>query len=249
MLDEQCSVNEMPRPRQVEVNERTRAEIKRIARGLMAENGTNGLSIRAIARQIGLAPSSLYYYYNSLDDLITALIYDAFTSYAAYIRQARDTVANTGATRVQQLWAAVLAYREWAILHPIDFQLIYGNPIPGYEAPADLTTPAAKSIGDVFLETLLAAYHTNELTLPQSESTIPPTVQTHYQQAFGMDEEVGRIYQWMNMFWGVMHGYTTLEVYHHLQPVVGDCEAFYHQAMRTLLQTHGFDFGWLSAQD
>ena len=120
----------------------TQEEIKQVARRLMAEQGTAALSSRMIAREMGLTAPALYHYFASRDELITALIVDAFNALADALEEARDEAA-TGSAR-EQLVQTLLTYRRWALEHPIDFQLIYGNPIPGYEAPRELTVPAAE---------------------------------------------------------------------------------------------------------
>ncbi len=229
----------MSRPRQVELNEATSSAIKETARRLMAEKGTAGLSLRAIARELALTAPALYHYFASLDELITALIVDAFTSQATYTRQARDSAAATGACLREQLFTAALAYRQWALDHATDYQLIYGNPIPGYVAPVEITTPAAQKSGELFMEILSATIHAGEMTIPAIYRQIPPTVQAHYQAKFGMGGEPAQIFHVMNLVWSMMHGMIALEIYNHAAPVVGDTDAFFAQAMQQLLDTVG----------
>lgn len=229
----------MPRQRQVELNEAISNAIKDTARRLMAEKGTAGLSLRAIAREHKITAPALYHYFASLDELITALIVDAFTSHADYVRQARDRAAAAGQPYGTQLFAAVQAYRAWALTNPQDFGLVYGNPIPGYVAPVDVTTPAARRIGEVFLETLIAADAAGELVIPDTYRQLPPTVQAHYQTKYGMDEATGQIFHLMNHVWGLMHGLVALDVYNHAAPVVGDTDAFYTQATQQFFATVG----------
>ena len=229
----------MPRKSRPEVNEATSQQIKKIARELMAESGTAGLSLRAIARKLGMTAPALYHYFASLDDLITALIVDAFTNHARYVRAARDAAAEAGLSRFEQVWAAVCAYRTWALEYSIDFQLIYGNPIPGYQAPSDVTTPAAQQLGQVFMEPVMAAVTAGEVTIPAPYCQIPPTVLSHYQQKYGMDESVAKVFHVLNQNWSILHGLVVLEVYNHLDPVVGDPTAFYEQTVRNhMLQTY-----------
>ncbi len=231
----------MPRQRQVAINEATSNEIKETARRLMAEKGTAGLSLRAIARALDITAPALYHYFGSLDELITALIVDAFTAHAEYTRHERDAAAAAGHPLSKQLFAAVLAYRQWALEHATDYQLIYGNPIPGYVAPADVTTPAAQKSGELFMEILIAVAHAGEMTIPVAYRQVPPTVQAHYQSKFGMDEEIALIFHIMNLVWSMMHGMIALEIYNHAAPVVGDTDAFFTEAMRQLFQTLGIN--------
>ena len=128
-----------PRPKRELGRERsaTIAQIKAVARQQMAEHGTAGLSLRGIGREMGITAPAIYNYFPRLDDLITALIVDAFTALADAIEAAELAVQSE--TCGPKILASCLAYREWAITHPVDFQLIYGNPISGYVAPADIT--------------------------------------------------------------------------------------------------------------
>lgn len=231
----------MPRKRQEKLNEKTREAIKATARALMAEKGTAGLSLRAIARQLEMTAPALYHYFGSLDDLITALLVDAFTNHAAYVRTVRDAAVAGGKSYGEQLMAAMRAYRQWALDHPIDFQLIYGNPIPGYNAPADVTTPAARSMGEIFMETVMAGVSAGAIRPPDFWQPIPTTVATHYMRHHGLDAHVAPFFHAMNYAWNTMHGMVTLEVYNHAAPVVGDTDAFYDHAIGQLLHFLGLN--------
>jgi AcrR family transcriptional regulator len=118
------------------------SEIKALAREQLATEGTN-LSLRAIARDLGMASSAIYRYFPSRDDLLTALIIDCYNELGA---AAED--ADTGIAR-DELLARWLAYahaiRDWALRHPAEYALIYGSPVPGYRAPQDTVGPAARN--------------------------------------------------------------------------------------------------------
>lgn len=99
------------------------------------------LSLRAIARRMEITAPAIYNYFPHLEDLITALIVDAFNDLADAMQAAGQSVtSNTWGPRIK---ATILAYRRWAVAHPVKFQLIYGDPIPGYAAPAEVTSPVA----------------------------------------------------------------------------------------------------------
>ena len=118
----------------------TKEEIKETGRQLLAESGASGLSLRAIAKRMGMTAPGLYHYFSSINDLITALILDAFTQLAEAVEKADADAASRG-TAVR-LAAVAHTWRRWAVEHPIDFQLLYGSPIPTYEQPTDTTYPA-----------------------------------------------------------------------------------------------------------
>jgi AcrR family transcriptional regulator len=125
--------------------ERARAEltreIKEEARRQLAEVGANGLSLRAVARELGMVSSALYRYFPSRDDLLTALIIDAYNTIGS---AAEDAIAAAGAGPRARWAAACHAIRAWALAHPHEYALIYGSPVPGYRAPEATIGPASR---------------------------------------------------------------------------------------------------------
>ncbi len=170
----------MARKRREDVIEATSERIKAAAWTLMHERGTAGLAIREIARAIDMTAPALYYYFASLDDLITTLILDAFNAMADTLEVARDSVptdAKQPATKA--LFAVSMAYRAWAVANPMAFQLIYGNPIPSYVAPAAITVPAASRSGEVFTRLLWQALKTGEFQVAAAYREIPASIRAH----------------------------------------------------------------------
>lgn len=118
-------------------------EIKAVARRHLATDGAN-LSLRAVARDLDIVASALYRYFPSRDALLTALIIDAYDALAD-----AATAADTAVQRddFRGRWHAVCrAVRTWALEHPAEYGLIYGNPVPGYAAPQETVEPAAKVV-------------------------------------------------------------------------------------------------------
>jgi AcrR family transcriptional regulator len=133
----------------------------------MAEKGTAGLSLRATVRQVGMTAPALYHYFASLDDLITALIADAFTGHATHVRTARDRAAADGQDEIGQMWSAIHAYRRWALDPPIDFQLIYGTELAAELRVQLFTyrkeTPASQRLADATVESRRATIADHEM--------------------------------------------------------------------------------------
>jgi AcrR family transcriptional regulator len=224
----------MPDTRQERLREATRQEIKAAARKLMGEVGTAGVSIRAISRELGLTPPALYHYYDSLDALITALILDAFNALADAMEAARD--AEQGDS-IHKLMSVMIAYRRWALEHAVDFQLIYGNPIPGYNAPADLTVPAAARGFAIVVGIIEQARRAS----PSVSGAIPRTVKTQLEQVIqheGYPVSPLALYNSVSG-WVRIHGTIMLELYGHLEPVVGDVDAFYRAQLEGMLREMG----------
>lgn len=130
-----------PTPRQL-----ARAEsigrIKELALDQLAESGAAALSLRAIARELNLVSSALYRYYPSRDELITALILDAYDD-LAYALEA----AGTSRRAPRRRWLDTChALRGWSLDAPHRFALVYGSAIPGYAAPQDTVVPAGRVV-------------------------------------------------------------------------------------------------------
>lgn len=131
-----------PTPRQL-AREQNIARIKNLALDQLAESGAAALSLRAIARELNLVSSAIYRYYASRDELITALIIDAYDDLAAHLEEA----ARQDRRAPRRRWADTChALRAWATTQPHRFGLIYGSTIPGYAAPQDTVAPAARVV-------------------------------------------------------------------------------------------------------
>lgn len=118
----------------------TEAEILRVGREHLHDRGAAALSLRAIARDLGMVSSGIYRYVESRDELLTRLIVQAYTSLGESVTSAHDAVAqdDLGA----RFDAIGRTLREWALANPQDFSLIYGSPVPDYSAPSERTTRA-----------------------------------------------------------------------------------------------------------
>lgn len=114
-------------------------EIKNEARRQLAIDGAHKLSLRSVARELGMVSSALYRYFPSRDDLLTALIIDAYNA----LGEAAEKAAESGSPR--ERWRkGCHAVRDWARANPHEYALIYGSPIPGYAAPRDTVVSAAR---------------------------------------------------------------------------------------------------------
>src|ERR1044072_4042690 len=128
--------------------ERARAElteeIKGAARRQPAAVGAEALSLRAVSRELGMVSSALYRYFPSRDELLTALIIDAYDGIGA---AAEAALAGTrGDDDPVERWIAVCrAARGWALAHPHEYALIYGSPVPSYSAPQATVAPASRA--------------------------------------------------------------------------------------------------------
>ncbi len=213
-------------------------EIKQIARQHMRDQGTAAVSLRSIAKELGVTPPALYRYFDSRDGLITALILDAYHALADALVAARDASASDDPAA--RLLAACLEYRDWALAHPVDYQLIFGNPIPAYSAPSELTQPAARLTMGLFValvgEALARGGH-----IPAEYEAVPPELE---ERLAGMEQVEGYTVPpaallFVVAVWARMQGLITLELFGHLQPILGDPGPLYRFEIEAILRRAG----------
>jgi AcrR family transcriptional regulator len=230
-----------PKTRREKLRQEMMQDIKRSARRQMTENGTAAISFSAIARELEVSQPALYRYYASRDDLITALILDAFNALADALEQAAAQFGED--IYAPRLLAVILTYRQWALEQPIDFQLIYGNPIPGYHAPYQVTAAASRRSFTVILGILARAYTAGALK-PQ-----PEQIRAAAQIVLALPEleaepapTLPKIILYLGIIgWYRIHGMIMLELFHHAQGIVSDTQAFYQHEVELLLKEIGLD--------
>ncbi|CAJ59018.1 Putative TetR-family transcriptional regulator [Frankia alni ACN14a] len=210
-------------------------DIKEIALRHMAEQGAAGLSLRAIAREMGMTAGALYSYYDTRDDLITALIVDVYDSLAQALEAARRSRPDDPAG---QLEAVGVTYREWAIGRPPEFQLVYGDPIPGYKVRDDGAELAAEHRAcGVLIRIVAAAWPANGATPPAglyTWSDFRPDFAAMARTSFPDFPPDGAALSLR--IWGRLHGLVALEVYGHLRPQVNDPARLYRDELRDLCE-------------
>ncbi|MEW6649907.1 MAG: TetR/AcrR family transcriptional regulator [Chloroflexota bacterium] len=209
-------------------------EIKTLARRQMAEAGTASISLNAIARQMGISAPALYRYFASRDALITALIVDSYNALADALEEtAGDHAAAPPAGRLIQV---LLTYRRWALDHPVDFQLIFGNPIPGFAAEQGITQPVASRVFAPILRILAEYYANGSQPLPDASRSLPAGLTVTLPEAVRSPALPEAVIYIGVVGWYHIHGMIMLELFHHLTPMVSDMEAFYRYELTRLLE-------------
>ncbi|MDH6134422.1 AcrR family transcriptional regulator [Kitasatospora sp. MAA4] len=198
-----------------------RTEIKKHAWEQIATAGASALSLNAIAKQLGMSGPALYRYFDSRDELITALIRDAYQSLADTFR----ATARSGADPV----ALAHALRRWALEDPQRYLLVYGTPVPGYHAPEGITAIAAE-----IMATLLDAC----ATLPANPAPTPfdPHLDAHRTWADGHPAPPAVLHRALT-FWTRLHGVLSLELAGHFTGMGFDPALLYTAELDALL-TH-----------
>lgn len=183
------------------------AGILRLGRQQLTTHGAAGLSLRAIARELGVVSSAVYRYVPSRDDLLTKLLVQAYSELADTVDE--TLAAATGDPRARLLTAA-RAVRSWAIADPARWALLYGSPVPGYAAPAEQTSGPGTRVIAALLTELAAAEAAGGLSdFPRSA---PPADLQHIRGEFGLGLSDGAL-TFGTTLWATLIGATSLEVF------------------------------------
>ncbi|KDN23941.1 TetR/AcrR family transcriptional regulator [Amycolatopsis rifamycinica] len=213
--------------------ERARAEltqeIKDEARRQLAEVGAHGLSLRAVARELGMVSSAIYRYFPSRDRLLTDLIVDAYNAIGEAAEQ-----ADPGEGDPRDRWLAIWqGTRAWARAHPHEYALIYGSPIPGYAAPQDTVVPASR------VALALVKVLTN--TEVRAESDVPPELRAQAEtltKVLGIiagPETVARLL----MAWTQLFGAISFDLFGQYVGSVDPADAFFAHSARRMAEFVG----------
>lgn len=207
------------------------ADIKTMAREQVATNGAASLSLRAIARELGMVSSAIYRYFPSRDELLTELIIDSYEALGASVEEA-DATAGRRADHMDRWVRACWAIRGWAVDNPHEYALLYGSPVPGYRAPQD-TVPAATRVTAVLAGIVREAVAAGGLSQPHPGGRpLPPSLAA---DASGLGEALmpgvpEEVVTRCLLAWVAAFGLISFELFGHLNNVVSDYgEGFDHQ--------------------
>ncbi|MEV5960852.1 TetR/AcrR family transcriptional regulator [Kribbella sp. NPDC051952] len=228
--------------------ERARAElsdeIKSVARRQLATVGAEGLSLRAVSRELGMVSSALYRYFPSRDDLLTVLIIDAYDALGEAAESAAEKSGASfavgkgeaaGAWDPLQTWVAVFsAVRAWARANPQEYALIYGSPVLGYQAPQTTVQPAIRV--PLLMVALLQQAHT-EGRLAALEDAPEPTGVLAEQVAVLVALAPGlppRLLLRMMIVWTQLFGMISFELFGQLVGSMDPADEFFDSATRQM---------------
>ena len=212
-------------------------EILQLARASLGEVGAGSLSLRAIARDMGMASSAIYRYFPSRDDLLTALLIEVYNDLGEAAERADEAFADRA--DLVGRWVAIChAVRDWARAHPHDYALLYGTPVPGYAAPADTVHPATR------VTALISAL----VPLARARGLEPaPTLEAG--EAFG--RSVAGVREFLGgevndavvlrsvMAWTTLYGTVSFELFGQLKGAVDDVDAYFDLMVRQLAHDIG----------
>jgi AcrR family transcriptional regulator len=213
--------------------ERARAElteeIKTAARQQLASVGAEALSLRAISRELGMVSSALYRYFASRDELLTALIIDAYDA----LGEAAEAAAG-GDDLVEEWVAIYAAVRDWARAHPHEYALIYGSPISGYKAPQTTVQPAVR-VPLLLLGLLKRARAAGHLTPPADAPEPSGVLGDQVGVLVELAPEVPRAVLLRTMIvWTQLFGMLSFELFGQLVGSMDPADEFFESASRQM---------------
>lgn len=162
-----------PTPRE-RARARTIEDIVRLGREHLAVHGAAALSLRAVARDLGVVSSAVYRYVENREELLTLLLIDAYNELGDEVDAAVATLPVTDfAGRFNALGSAV---RRWALREPARYGLLFGSPVPGYQAPAERTTAPGTRVIYALMALLDGAYRAGRLAAPDDQAVVVPVL-------------------------------------------------------------------------
>lgn len=202
------------------IRERARAEltaeIVRLARAQVEQHGATNLSLRAIARDLGMVSSAVYRYFASRDELLTRLIIDSYDRLGAAVEAADQKIVRRSDFAAR--WRAMSrAIHSWAFENPSEYSLLFGTPVPGYAAPVDTIGPASR-YSIVLIQLLIDM----ETAGHRSTATVPPALRrdfNDFRKRFEVPASPAMLMHGMTAWANVM-GAVSLELFGHLHNVV-----------------------------
>ncbi|MFL6160775.1 MAG: TetR/AcrR family transcriptional regulator [Jatrophihabitantaceae bacterium] len=206
----------------------TTAEIKQAAWAELQDAGLQDLSLRGVARRLGMAPSALYRYFESRDELLTALIIEAYSALGAELeRRYRRASARRTATPREVFLEVARAYRKWALSHSLEYKLIFGTSIPGYTGTEQTTEASMRSAG-VLLRIMADLLRQEGLDAGSWHEDLAPEVRKRLQAwADTMDEPLPpEALRAALACYATLHGAINIEMYSHLPSKMGSEETF-----------------------
>jgi AcrR family transcriptional regulator len=216
----------------------TVAEIKARAWAQIAEVGAPALSLRAVAREMGMTSSALYRYFSSKERLLTALAQDGFSSLADHLEAAEAEMEGVGVGRFFHL---VRTYRRWALDHPTEYALTFGTPVPGLEEDAPEVKDEMFRGVAVLLRVMIDGLRSGLIEPPVLVGADVPALRAKLAAwGCGLDEALSPEALGACMFaWTQLHGAISLEVFGHMPPEVLPADELFEYQMQEVLRTIG----------
>ena len=211
--------------------------IKDTARRQIAAKGAASLSLRGIARELEITAPAIYNYFPNRNDLVTALIVDAYHSLSAALIEAQDN--DSVLTHADRIISVINAYREWALSHSEEYGLVFGTPIPDYQAPLEIINPAAAGSLSVLIRILDDAHQDGKLKVDELSNPLKEMLQ-HWVNKLNYTGPSAIIHLALAS-WAHIHGHVSLELFGNLtaSPECTDVTPLFEVEIQALLKRIG----------
>ena len=214
----------------------TVADIKARAWASMRETGAAALSLRDVARQMGMAPSAMYRYFASRDELLTTLIVDAFDSLGEQVAREYERSGEKGLDAFETFMAVAHVYRRWALTHRAEWALIFSTSLPTYNGTPETSAAAYRSFS--VLQSLTAdSVAAGLLDIDRIEGMLSEQLRQGlgvWADMSSQDVPVGALAGSMWCYC-LLNGVISLDLNGHLPPPMLGNEAFFDSALRAML--------------
>jgi AcrR family transcriptional regulator len=212
-------------------------DVKRVARLHLATDGAD-LSLRSVARDLGMVSSAVYRYFESRDTLLTAIIIDAYDELGEASEQAEAAVRRSD---LRGRWLATAhAIRDWSRAHPAEYGLLYGTPVPGYSAPQDTIGPASRPV--VVMTAILRDGLERGVLAPAAHERLPAPTRSDLEgiiEVPGFEGVTPAVLARGMGVWAALFGLVSFELFGRLTNAVHDYDAWFDYQLRLLTRDLG----------
>jgi AcrR family transcriptional regulator len=240
-----------PLSRRDRVRAATTQEILQTARKLLVEQGAAAISLRAIAREMGMTAPALYRYFGSHEELLRHVVGDIFTDLASHVRAAIEAAAQAPGPRLPaddllavKLIAGCREFRAWALEHVSEFDMIFGSPLPELHLQHDdPVLECGYQFGQVFLDLFGNLYRRRPFSIPPDDQ-IDPTLRSQlarYRELTGSDLPLGALLTFLRC-WVLLYGTVALEVSGNLKFALDDATPMFELMLADLAPMVGLDY-------
>lgn len=217
-------------PMRERFREQVREDVKAAALDQLAAGGAQAISINAIAKHLGVSGPALYRYFANRDDLLTALVIDAYCDLGDALTRELDARSPRSGPeeRVRRL---ARAYRSWALAEPHRYELLFKPPLPGYDAHAEPLAAAARSL----MGTLLAALHGIDHTESAPAEDLEPVTYEH-DDVLAARSAGTADFQLAVSVWSRLHGIVSLELGGGFSAMHLDADTLFERELQVLVE-------------
>ncbi len=229
----------------------TTEEIIQTARQLLVKDGPEAVSLRAIAREMGMTAPGLYRYFGSHEELIRHVIAGIFTELGGDIHRAIEAAAPTAQAAddmavkmTVKMVAACREFRRWALSHAAEFGLLFGVPLPGLDdGRYDIADECALAFAGTFFTLFLELWNAAPFPVPAAED-IDPGLRDQlgrYRDALDADMPLGAVLTFLRC-WTVLYGAVAMEVFGHLSFALQDAAPMFELTLGDLASLVGLRY-------